>query len=198
MSQSPLGVSSSLSLSPEQREMLAALELADLWFVAERLERKGLLAADEIPESIREFKRYLALVGLGHRGLAMASPKIDEVWHAFILFTREYADFCQAVFGEFIHHVPRTSRTPASAQGPDGFLDAYRRVFGEPPRLWVRAAGRPGGADCGEGECTGEGRQPTIGGLADCGEDCTGEGDRLAEPALLATDCGTEDCTGEG
>ncbi|HEX9680976.1 MAG TPA: hypothetical protein VGA32_05950, partial [Anaerolineales bacterium] len=116
MSQSPLGVSSSLSLSPEQREMLVALELADLWFVAERLERKGLLAADEIPESIREFKRYLALVGLGHRGLAMASPKIDEVWHAFILFTREYADFCQAVFGEFIHHVPRTSRTPASAQ----------------------------------------------------------------------------------
>lgn len=198
MSQSLLGVSSRLSLSPEQIEMLTALEQADLWFVAERLERKGLFPADEIPEAILEFKRYLALIALGHRGLAMASPRIDEVWHAFILFTREYADFCQAVFGEFIHHVPRTSRTPASSQTPDRFLDAYRRVFDEPPRIWFRVAERTGGADCGEGECTGEGRRQTIGGLADCGEDCTGEGNRLPEPAFVSADCGTEDCTGEG
>lgn len=198
MSPSPLGVSSGLSLSPEQREMLTALERADLWFVAERLEREGLLAPDEIAEAIREFKCYLALVGLGHRGLAMASPKIDEVWHAFLLFTREYGEFCQAVFGEFIHHVPRTSRTPASAQSPDGFADAYRRVFGDPPRIWSRGAEQARGADCGEGECTGEGRRPAVQSLADCGENCTGEGALLPQPALVAADCGTEDCTAEG
>ncbi len=31
---------------------------------------------------------------------------IDEMWHAFIIFTRDYADFCQSYFGHFIHHVP--------------------------------------------------------------------------------------------
>lgn len=31
---------------------------------------------------------------------------IDEMWHAFILITKQYADFCDYYFGEFIHHIP--------------------------------------------------------------------------------------------
>ncbi len=31
---------------------------------------------------------------------------IDEMWHAFILCTEEYATFCHHEFGQFIHHVP--------------------------------------------------------------------------------------------
>lgn len=31
---------------------------------------------------------------------------IDEMWHAFLIFTRDYAEFCQKYFGEFIHHQP--------------------------------------------------------------------------------------------
>jgi len=34
---------------------------------------------------------------------------IDEMWHAFILFSREYTDFCQRFFGFYLHHVPTTS-----------------------------------------------------------------------------------------
>jgi hypothetical protein len=34
------------------------------------------------------------------------SRMVDKGWHAFILHTREYADFCQAVAGRFIHHAP--------------------------------------------------------------------------------------------
>lgn len=194
----PLDASPSLSLSLEQRKMLSALERADLWFVAERLERKGLLAAGEIPQAIREFKRYLALLGLGHRGLAMPSPKVDEVWHAFLMFTRQYAAFCQSIFGEFIHHVPRTSRIPAPAHDANGFEKAYRRVFGDPPRIWIRDGVAGSAADCGEGECTGEARRGAIAGVADCGDEgCTGEASRLAPAAARAADCGTEDCTGE-
>ncbi len=32
--------------------------------------------------------------------------KIDLMWHIFLLYTREYQDFCQEYFGEFIHHQP--------------------------------------------------------------------------------------------
>jgi hypothetical protein len=32
--------------------------------------------------------------------------KIDWMWHAFLLFTRDYADFCERYFGFFLHHVP--------------------------------------------------------------------------------------------
>jgi hypothetical protein len=36
----------------------------------------------------------------------MISPIVDEVWHAFILFTSDYAAFCDEVFGRFVHHAP--------------------------------------------------------------------------------------------
>lgn len=32
--------------------------------------------------------------------------EIDDMWHTFILFTKNYADFCDKFFGEFIHHQP--------------------------------------------------------------------------------------------
>ncbi len=32
--------------------------------------------------------------------------KIDLMWHIFLLYTREYQDFCNEYFGEFIHHQP--------------------------------------------------------------------------------------------
>ncbi len=31
---------------------------------------------------------------------------IDEMWHAFILVTVDYANFCEQYFGEFLHHLP--------------------------------------------------------------------------------------------
>lgn len=33
---------------------------------------------------------------------------IDEMWHCFILCTREYSDFCSKYFGKYIHHSPHT------------------------------------------------------------------------------------------
>jgi len=32
--------------------------------------------------------------------------KLDGMWHTFLLFTRDYADFCEHYFGFFLHHVP--------------------------------------------------------------------------------------------
>ena len=34
--------------------------------------------------------------------------KIDDMWHTFILFTRDYTDFCTEHFGRYIHHRPAT------------------------------------------------------------------------------------------
>ncbi|WP_052250038.1 hypothetical protein [Flavobacterium sp. KMS] len=35
---------------------------------------------------------------------------IDEMWHNFILFTKDYNDFCQTYFGQYIHHQPKTRK----------------------------------------------------------------------------------------
>lgn len=46
----------------------------------------------------------------GHSGLALVMTpeieKIDWMWHTFILFTCDYADFCEEHFGFFVHHTP--------------------------------------------------------------------------------------------
>jgi hypothetical protein len=33
---------------------------------------------------------------------------IDEMWHAFVLFTVEYDAFCRRCFGRYLHHAPST------------------------------------------------------------------------------------------
>jgi hypothetical protein len=40
-----------------------------------------------------------------HRRL-VPSATVDIGWHAFILYTHEYAEFCNRVAGCYIHHVP--------------------------------------------------------------------------------------------
>lgn len=32
--------------------------------------------------------------------------EIDHMWHIFLLYTRDYADYCQKYFGEYLHHQP--------------------------------------------------------------------------------------------
>lgn len=156
----PLGVRPDLRLSVEQVEMMRSLEGSDLWFVKERLARKDLVTPERIPGAILEFKRYMGLVGLGYRGLGMLSREVDEVWHALILFTREYEEFCRAAFGSFVHHVPRTNRSPQGEGGAARFLQAYSEVFGEVPTAWygVAQAGAPAASDepsgCGTEDCT--------------------------------------------
>jgi len=154
----PLGVLPSRSLSREQLEMLLAIDEADLWFVEERLTEKSGLTPARARVAIVEFKRYMSLIGLGYRGLGMASPEIDAVWHTFILFTKDYAAFCQTAFGEFIHHIPRTSRDLRTQDGTDRFVHAYREVYGDLSDVWREAVQvekddeNPSG--CGTEDCT--------------------------------------------
>jgi len=35
--------------------------------------------------------------------------EMDDMWHTFLLFTKDYQDFCQIYFGEYLHHVPETN-----------------------------------------------------------------------------------------
>jgi hypothetical protein len=94
-------------------------------------------------EHERELKRYLALCATrprGAPGYPMAGP-VDALWHTFLLFTREYADFCEKVAGHFLHHVPAREGGPAvPATTLLEFLRDYERAYGEPApnHIWPR------------------------------------------------------------
>lgn len=38
--------------------------------------------------------------------LQKSMEPLDKMWHEFILFTREYHQFCEHFFGEYLHHIP--------------------------------------------------------------------------------------------
>jgi hypothetical protein len=60
-------------------------------------------AAERITDQALAF--LLACARNPGSGLA-PSPEVDKGWHAFILHTADYAEFCQRVAGRFIHHLP--------------------------------------------------------------------------------------------
>jgi hypothetical protein len=61
----------------------------------------------------------------GKRMVAMPSQAVDDAWHEFILFTRQYNQFCQGAFGRFLHHTPAEAMS-APTQASEGIRRAWR------------------------------------------------------------------------
>lgn len=57
-----------------------------------------------VAQGLRQF--FLAYLNSGRAYVAMPSQAADDLWHAFILYTRAYQEFCQKAFGGFLHHTP--------------------------------------------------------------------------------------------
>lgn len=122
--------------TPEQMSGMTLINSYDFTDVRERILEEGLVAPSQIDEAIEEFRKFLSLIRRGYQGLAMCSRVVDEVWHTFILFTYDYATFCSEVFGTFLHHFPKTSRSPISSGAADRFRQAYATIYGPLPEVW--------------------------------------------------------------
>lgn len=85
----------------------ASLMGVDLSFVIDRVKRDHPdWTEDRINAAVAEYREYLVYIS-ANRNLHVLPPlDADEVWHAHIIHTREYAAFCQEHFGQFLHHVP--------------------------------------------------------------------------------------------
>ena len=57
-----------------------------------------------VNKGLRQF--FLAYLKSGRNYVSMPSQAADDLWHEFILYTRQYDRFCQKAFGGFLHHTP--------------------------------------------------------------------------------------------
>lgn len=99
---------------------------------------------------------FLALCAKVPNGHYSPSPLVDIGWHTFILYTREYAAFCQRVGGQFIHHAPSDEEGVDYGTGniarTVAALKQYGFIVDEP--LWANT-----GHDCSSycsGYCSGD------------------------------------------
>lgn len=57
--------------------------------------------------------------------VSMPSQVVDDAWHEFILFTKDYCEFCNHAFGRYLHHTPAEAMaTKVVAQ--DGIRRAWK------------------------------------------------------------------------
>ena len=69
------------------------------------------LPRDEAEVLFQDVLRWLWLSNKAHEShtAMFVDPTMqlfDEMWHTFILFTRDYQEFCDRYFGFYVHHKP--------------------------------------------------------------------------------------------
>ena len=57
---------------------------------------------------------------------------VDEVWHDHILHTKNYTDFCNKMFGEYLHHIPK-NLSANDEFDPNPTIELYTQLYGYPP-----------------------------------------------------------------
>lgn len=79
----------------------------------ERLKDKLHLSHEKALELFEDTKRFLYL-GATHSSPLAPPPTIDDCWHEFMMYSRDYAEFCELHFGHFLHHQPESylEKTP--------------------------------------------------------------------------------------
>ena len=150
------GKTNVLALSERQRlakdpSLLARMMDYDHPALKERMVVKIGWTPEFTDELFDEMKKFLYLCATNDG--AMAPPEdIDEIWHNFILFTGDYADYCKSKVGFFLHHQPLTQAQRASSDGSmvRNTLEAAERTFGSLSEHWAFTK-IPG--SCGPGVC---------------------------------------------
>ena len=191
----PFDITDQVPLSADQLARLRVIEDYDLWFIVERVRDKGTLSAQQADEALAEFKKYMALIALGHTALGMHSSDVDEIWHNFILFTREYAEFCEKICGQMIHHRPNTSRRPELPPASvSEFQTAYTSFFGPPPPIWRTRKTTahsseilPGDCDVSQGGPPAQSRLSSDCDASNMGGECDSQGESTCQSECDAT-----------
>ncbi len=63
-------------------------------------------SADRLAAAETAYRNFMRDCKLNPRSSNSPSVDADQVWHAHILFTRQYAKDCQDYCGQFVHHSP--------------------------------------------------------------------------------------------
>ena len=86
----------------------------------------------EAEDIFTETKKFLYLCQLPGIFIPDELLIVDEMWHNFILFTKEYQQFCDRHFGRYFHHLPaskaeKENHKVEEAANPDRIREAFNQ-----------------------------------------------------------------------
>ncbi|MBK8186548.1 MAG: hypothetical protein IPK77_04510 [Cellvibrio sp.] len=90
------------------------------------LETYPHLSDTEIFQIMLGLRQYFHICNMaGNHFVSMPSQVVDVAWHEFILFTRQYQQFCKTAFGRFLHHTPAEAMSGKTI-AQDGIKRAWK------------------------------------------------------------------------
>ena len=88
------------------KHLNTALEVSTSDRIIARMQKDYGLSYDDASAIMQDTIVFLNMVGNNPGCPSSPSPLVDIGWHTFILYTREYTEYCQSICGEYIHHRP--------------------------------------------------------------------------------------------
>eukprot|EP01124_Arcella_intermedia_P033094 TRINITY_DN784_c0_g1_i7.p1 TRINITY_DN784_c0_g1~~TRINITY_DN784_c0_g1_i7.p1 ORF type:complete len:272 (+),score=27.22 TRINITY_DN784_c0_g1_i7:31-816(+) len=178
-----------------------SLPSIDLSRVKERVAKeKPTWTEAFIETALREYRRFWVLCKVFPDINHVPSKSVDEVWHAHILHTRDYARDCQQYFGCFLHHAPSygEERMAQDQEDYQNMITKYNGLFGEAPqKVWGKVnltakAGTCGSGTCSAGNCSGKVTEAGTAGT--CGSGTCSAGNCSGKVTEAGT-CGSGTCS---
>lgn len=137
-----------LSTPLSDRAIVEYITEYDMTNMINRCKKDFHYSDDDMITLERELKRFLILCTIEKNKdveMGMYSNDVDNLWHTFILFTKEYAAFCNNVSERFIHHVPTINSAPLTTEQKEknitdfyAFVERYETFFNEPiDNIWL-------------------------------------------------------------
>lgn len=85
----------------------------------------------DVSKAEKQFKKYVYLLLVTGQKLTVPSDDVDEYLHAAILHSELYHQFCNDIFGRYLHHQPEEGRSQEDVkQGHDELAELSRTHFG--------------------------------------------------------------------
>lgn len=104
-----------------QQEALQSYVFAQSYF-EEVKKRYPHLTETDVAKAFEQLRFYFTICWKKEpKTVAMPSKLVDVCWHTFITDTRHYRQFCNDIYGNFLHHMPKVGVTvPRQEETADG------------------------------------------------------------------------------
>jgi len=119
---------------PSLDEAKAYIEALDLTPMIERVMKEKRWTRRMAETAAHFYRNYLFLVKKYGDDIPTLGPtkQMDEIWHAHILYTRDYRAFCEKVFGGYLDHQPNSEDHEMTGENLNILLSLHEKEFGEP------------------------------------------------------------------
>jgi len=121
MKQTLMAIASSAISTPLHLERLQRIDSEDFTKVTEKVRsdaaKLGIHLSNQfLNNGVLALKQYYAVAMLDPANGHALSEVLDPFWHAHMLFSQDYTDFCVDVVGEYMHHVPLSQNDRAQVE----------------------------------------------------------------------------------